>query len=215
MRPFSSDRIYLKTLKFFDNGMLQAYLYLENAYISQDDTGTGSVLGSIFGGDEKDYGDTLEWIMLQSVGNNTYVLYSDSENEVLDFRMQITAREDRLEISVLQFESSVNSGIRLTSFSFKKQPDPSKPPTLKNGNWDWDDIISDTEDESDIYSHLSQSEKSTPFEELNDDAGIFQRQLALFRNKQTILKHVFHSSKEESRHYQIQKVLYGRSKTSS
>ncbi len=188
MGPFSSDRMYLKTLKNFNNGMMQAYLYLENSSTGEDDAETGSILGSMFGGDAKDYGDDLEWVMLQSSGDNTYVLYSDSENVVLDYRIKITVKEDRMDISVLQFESSVDSGLILTSFSFVRQPDPSRPPTLKNGNWDWDSIISDMEDESDIYSELSESEKSTPFEELDDEAGIFQRQLALFRYKQNMFE---------------------------
>ncbi len=178
LQPFVSKKVYIKKIKELGDGYLLVYLYIYNDLLDADDT-VKSIVAKSFGNDTDNYNDTYETLIFKRTGENKFILYPNSEMSGDSTKLELEVEGNQIKCSMQIYGS--DSYMTMYSYKLHNKGNPGKPATLKNGNWNWDDLTDDYNDELKTYSKLSEKEKQTKFENIDEDNyHTIQWRIALF-----------------------------------
>lgn len=185
LEPFVSKKVYIKKIKDLGNGYSLVYLYIYDDLSNTDEAikaisdAVAQAMAKSFGDEPDHYNDTYETLILKQTGQNKYILYPNSEMSADPAKLELQVEENQIKCNMQIYGS--DSYMTMYSYKLHNKGNPKEPVTLKNGNWDWDDLTDDYNDELKTYSKLSEQEKQTKFENVDEDNyGSIQWRMALF-----------------------------------
>ncbi len=163
LKFFNSKKIYFKKIETLESGFFYYYLYKYDE-------------------------DTYENLVIRKIDNSSYEIFPISKYEG-NYRIKLTLKNNYLECCLQYFDEYDNSNMSSYKYKFSRKKTPNSPPTLTNGNWNWDELKEDYNDELNIYSKLSSSEKNifdlSKIEEDEDAYETIQWKIALFKQYQS------------------------------
>jgi len=159
---FNSKKIYLKKIQTLEHGFSYFYLYKYDE-------------------------DTFERFVIRKIDNLNFELRPITKPTANNYKLKLTVNKNSLDCCLEKFSGYADSDMISYKYKLFRKKTPSNPPTLTNGNWNWDDLEEDFKYELDIYSKLSSQERNIfDLAKIEEDDGIqsIQWNIAIFKKFQ-------------------------------